>query len=164
MIKILGLFFISLSVFLLGYMKSQTIKRKTEIEDGFVLLIAHIGETLSSSNLPLCEIYKSFFNKALFYCGFLHELKTDKCDAFYEAVEKRGRELLKNDKLYELVCDFSKRIGTSPSSHDGKRLCENCLLLIKEEIANSRPKDKTRQELYFKLSFVLAVFVFLMFI
>jgi hypothetical protein len=161
--RILGLLFISVSVFLFGYMKSLNIKRKIEIEDGFVFLISHIGEILFSANLPLCEIYKSFSNKALFSCGFTERLKAGKED-FCEIMEKDGKLLLKNEKLYELVFDFSKRIGTSPSAYDGKRLCENTLLLMKEEIGQSRLQDKTKEELYFKLSFVFAVFVFLMFI
>ena len=162
--KILGLSFVSFAIFLLGYIKSCSLKRNSEIEDGFVLLISHIRAFLSSSAMPLDRIYESFSDEALSSSGFLEELNKKDCDSFYNAMCKKGNTLLKNQRLSELVTDFSKKIGTSPSSGDGRRLCENCLQLMKEEIDRTREKDKTKAELYSKLSIVFAVFVFLMFI
>lgn len=162
--KIIGLSLISIAIFLFGYIKSASIKRNCVIEDSFVLLISHIKNFLSSSALPLDRIYESFSDEELEKAGFLGELNKKGYDPFYNAMSKNGKGLLKNEKLFELVCDFSKKIGTSPSAADGKRLCESCLQLMKEEIDRTRNKDKTKAELFLKLSFVFAVFVFLMFI
>ena len=164
MIRCFGLLLLSFSVFVLGYFKSCSIKRENEIEDGFVLFVTHIKEQLAVSSLPLSEIYKSFNNEELLSSGFLFELTNGTHDAFYDAMCGKGKDLLKNEKLYCAVRELSERIGKCPFHLEGVKLCETCLFLMKEEISHKRPKDKTKRELYFKLSFVLAVFIFLMFI
>ncbi len=164
MTRCFGLLLLSSAVFFFGYLKSCGIKRENEIEDGFMLLVTHIKEQLSVASLPLGEIYKSFNNKALLSSGFLFELTNGTHDAFYDAMCHKGKELLKNEKLYSAVRELSERIGKSPLHLEGAKLCETCLFLMKEEISFTRPKDKTKRELYFKLSFVFAVFIFLMFI
>lgn len=163
-LKIFGLLFVSFSVFIYGYAKSCAIKRKNDAEDGFLMLLSHIQAQLSSSALPLDEIYKSFHNDALLSQGFIFTLCESKHDALYNAMQKKGGEILKNKKLFSLMLDFSQKIGSSPSAHEGQRLCESFIALYREEIASSRQKDKTKAELYKKMSFVCAVFIFLMFI
>lgn len=163
MLKLLGCFLLSVSVWLSGKFMSKRIKRKMDMEDGLLSLIEYIKVMISSQGMALCEIYWSVKDPRLDVPDFYDNLRKNNCNALSDALTVICEHDC-NANVCEDAKKFASAVGNCFCSEDAAALCDKYIELLKKDIGQVRGEDKKREELFSKLGFLCACAVFVLII
>lgn len=142
--KIAGLIFILLAPSLIGFMKAEDYIEENNILRSFITLISFIKREISSYLTPQREIYTKFYDKHLYKCGFLDELKNSTSDTpLLSALSLTKERLNLRAEPYELIYEFASLFGTLSEKEEMDR-CDKLVSELEEIYKKNKEENREK--------------------
>ena len=161
MLKLFGIALVSFSVWLGGNRVSKMVKKKMSLEDALLNLVEYIKSMICAGSFALCDIFASFRDGRIEIARFYEILHSKECNSLTLALDKLSLTDCDGELLFCLR-NFSENIGNCYSSQEAVLLCDKCTSQMKNRLSLIRESDKKREQMYKKLSFILACGIFVL--
>lgn len=143
--KTVGLVLLFLVPLSIGFLKAEEYVEKRNVLHGFITLVYFIKHEVTFYLTPQNEIYRKFYDKALFKVGFLDILQnSDSTTPLHDALTHTKEKLLLEKETYDLLYDFSLNFGTLSQKEESKR-CDRLINELEEIYKNQ--KEETNEKI-----------------